>query len=241
MDVAFMNALANRPDVRPYVGGGSGVLDLRGLVEDARNYCYRYGSGATVFVALDPGRYELHTMVPAEERGQAVMAFAQEAFRYMFTTTDCTEIVTKVPASNQAADLAARRVGFSASYRRPAAWEDGSAVTYYALTLDEWRAIDELALSEGQAFHTLLEAAKIRAGSEMPVHPDDDAHDRAAGLAMLMARAGNYRKAVWSYSRWARFAGYESIELVSETPPVIDVRDALVTVQGGLVEVLSCR
>jgi hypothetical protein len=159
----------------------------------------------------------------------------------MFAATDCLEIVTKVPVTNRPADMMARRVGFREAFRRPGAWEDGSDIAYFALTLDDWRAKDEAALSEGRAFHAMLEAAKISAGSEGPTHPDDDAHDRAAGAAMMMARAGNYRKAVWSYCRWARFAGYQPIELVSEAPPVIDVQDALLTVQGGIVEVLTCR
>jgi hypothetical protein len=56
-----------------------------------------------------------------------------------------------------------------------------------------------------------------------------------------MALAQNPRKGVWAYNRWAVFAGYLPIALVSDAPVVIDVVDAVVTANGPDMEVLLCR
>ena len=159
----------------------------------------------------------------------------------MFIETDCLEIVTKVPQSNPAADFMARKCGFRPIFERDRAWQDGSAIRYFLLAFDDWRAQDNTLDSEGHAFHDIIEAAKRAKGSELPIHPDDDAHDRAAGAAVLMAKAGNPRKAVWAYNRWATLAGYQTVELLSEAPPVIDIQDAVLGLKDGQLEVLQCR
>jgi hypothetical protein len=239
-DAGFLNEVANDDAVRPWLGG-EGALDLTGTVGNDANVALINRHGGFVFICHDATRYELHTLFRPEGRGAGVLPAAEEAFRWLFVNTDCAEIMTKVPAGNRAADLMARRAGFTPIFTREAAWADGSAVTYFAMTFDAWRARDGALAAAGHDFHTLIETAKAAAGSALPTHPDDEVHDRAAGAAVLMALAGNAEKAVWLYNRWARFAGYQTIDLVSALPVVIDVRDALVTVQGEKLEVLQCR
>lgn len=240
LDATFLNRVANDPSVRPHVGG-VGELDLREQVARLANHALTNASGGFLFEYHEPGRYELHTLFLPAGRGASVLRAAAEAFRYMFTRTDCVEIVTKVPASNAPADFMARRAGLQPIFQREAAWADGSTVTFFALSLDGWQARDPELVKAGRAFHDMLDDAKREAGSDHPSHPEDEAHNRAVGAASLMAQAGQHRKAVWSYNRWARFAGYQAIELLSDLPPVIDVRDAIITVAAGGLEVVQCR
>lgn len=238
-DPAFWNAVANHEAVRPHIGPG-GALDLTEALQGPDVIPLATVGGGFLFVNLTPGRYELHTMFLPEARGSAVLRAFREAARHMFTRTDCGEIVTKVAGSNPAARLMAVRAGFRLLFTREAAWPDGTDLNHFTISLDEWLNLDPTLKGEGEAFHDLLETAKTQAGSTAPTHPDDAAHDRAAGAASLMARAGQPSKAVWFYNRWAAFAGYQTIELKSEDPPVIDVRDAIVGVREGHLEVLEC-
>ena len=240
MDVSRLNAVANHPEVYPQLGV-TGAVDLSGIASNPANVVIENEHGGFVFWCLEPGRYEMHTMFLPEGRGRAALDAAAEALRYMFVETPAVEVVTKTAGSNPAAGLMARKAGFSVAFEREGVWIDKTGLTYFSMTLDQWIARDPVAPQEGAAFHAMLEGAKRSCGSELPIHPDDQAHDRVAGTASLMARAGNARKAVAVYSRWARFAGYAPIELVSETPPIIDVRDAVIGVRGGQLEVLLCR
>lgn len=56
-----------------------------------------------------------------------------------------------------------------------------------------------------------------------------------------MIRAGQVAKGVQFYNRWASLAGYQSIAVLSVTPTILDVRDAVIEVRGGQMEVLQCR
>lgn len=239
-DASRVNAFVNHPDVRPYIGEpDAGELDLAPFLADPSNVALSAEHGCFMFAPLEPGQYELHTAITPEGRGAGVLPAASAAFRWMFVQTDCVEIVTKVPEANRRARLMAARAGFQRRFERQAAWHDGSAVTYFALTLEAWRATDPAALAAGKAFHDSLEAAKQASGSTLATHPDDEAHDRAAGAAVLMARAGNATKAADTYNRWARFAGYEPVRIVP-APTIFDIGDAVVTFAPDL-RVLACR
>lgn len=240
MDATHLNMVANDPEVRPHIGG-EGQLDLSDVLADPRNVALQNEHGGVVFLKQEDGRYELHTMFLRSGRGRQILEFASTSFRYMFTATDCTEIVTRVPEPNKAADSAARRTGFRPIFERRAAWADGSAVRYFWLPFEDWRAQDDTLVAEGHAFHELVEQAKREKGSELPTHPDDEAHDRAAGAAFLMAKAGQPRKAVSTYNRWASLAGYAPLALLSESPPIIDIQDAVLGLRNGALEVLLCR
>jgi hypothetical protein len=236
----FLNDVANNAAVRPFVGG-AGYVDVGPVVQNPQNVALVNEHGGFIFARDEATRFEVHTLFLPEGRGQSSLAAAEEAARFMFTATDCLEIVTKVPASNKAADFLTRRMGFVPLFTRQAAWPDGSDVTVFSLTLDAWRARDPELPLYGEAFHDALEAAKAANGSKLETHPHDESHDRAVGAACLMARAGNAGKAVWLYNRWARLAGYQCIEQVSVAPVLIDVRDAIVSIEGDKMEVVLCR
>lgn len=243
MDAALLNAVANSPEVRPLLGG-SGAIDLAPVIADPRNVALVTDLGGFVFIQHEATVYEGHTIFPLGS-GQHVGEAIRAALRWLFTRTDCQEVVTKVAKSNRAAGLMVRQVGFERLFDREAAWPetDGrmTAGSFFSLPLARWMQADPEAKRLGHEFHENLEAAKAAKGSPLPTHADDPAHDRAVGVAALMILAGNPAKGVWTYNRWARLAGYQPVDLVSVSPVVIDVRDALVTVQDGKMEVLQCR
>lgn len=249
MDATFLNEVANHPDVRPYLGAPQvPTLDLTQIVQDPGNVVLVNEHGGWVLHPIMPTVYELHTMFLPEGRGRAYFAAAKEALRYVFAQTDCLEIVTKCPDDNGPARMAASLVGFRERFRRDGAWkawdQDPEAppqvgLSFQVFSVDDWFVRDKACLAAGREFHAALEEAKVAAGSELPVHPEDDAHDRAVGAAALMIKAGQTDKGVAFYNRWAIFAGYATIAAVSQG--VVDVRDAIVEVRDGQMGVLLCR
>jgi hypothetical protein len=244
LDARRLNAVANHPDVRPWIGG-AGALDLQPLVGDPANVAIEAEHGGWVFVKHEPGTYELHTLFAPEGRGRRCLAAWREAERFMFTATDAREIVTRVPAHNAGADFAARLCGFAERFRRRDAFltPDGGLVdvSYQARTIDDWWPRDPEALKAGEVFHAQIECAKVEADSALPDHPEDAAHDRAAGAACLMIAARNPRKGAWFYNRWARLAGYPPIAIVGEAPLVIDVgAGVIVQVIDETMEAIRC-
>lgn len=244
MDATFLNEVANHPEVRPFLGGRDDAgelihLDLTEKVRNPANIALLAPDGGWLLQAMLPGVYELHTLFLPSGRGRSYFARAKEALRYVFTRTDALEILTKVPDDNAGARMAAALVGFRERFRREGVWETGCGVSFQALTLDDWLARDPVIRQAGHEFHETLEAAKRAAGSELPTHPDDEAHDRVVGACYLMAQAGFVAKAVGIYGRWAAFAGYAPIEALA--PNVLDVRDAVVEIDQGEMKVLLVR
>jgi len=244
LDARFLNFVANDLSVRPWIGG-EGVLDLTAVIADPANVALRTAHGGWVFVRHEAGTYELHSLFLPEGRGRACLAAWRCAARYLFTATDAREIVTRVPASNRGAAFAAKLCGFRERFVRKAAFRTHENalvdVSYQALTLDDWWPADDEALNAGALFHALIEAAKAEAESALPDHPEDEAHDRAAGAACLMIAAGNPRKGVWFYGRWAALAGYPPVAILTESPLVIDIgAGVVVEVNDGNMEVIRC-
>lgn len=242
MNAAFLNEVANHEDVRPFLGG-DGELDLGPMLANPANVALEVmGDGGWLLQPTLPGVYELHTLFMPHARGKGYFAAAREAIRWMFTNTDCLEITTKCPDDNPGARMAASVMGFRERFRRETAWPPEApavGVSYRVFSIDDWYVRDKACLLEGRKFHAALEAAKIEAGSALPVHPEDEAHDRAVGAAALTVMAGQPAKAVGLYNRWASFAGYATIEAVGHN--LIDVRDAIVEVSGGEMRVLLVR
>lgn len=244
LDASKFNEIANHPDVRPWLGG-QGPLDVAPIVLSTSNVSLLSDGGGFICHNIGDGRYEVHSLFLPDARGEGAIEAMREGLRYLFCATDCVEIVTKCPDGNRAALGLARAAGFQEIFRREHAWigEDGLAgVSYQSISFDRWLSRDPEVERKGAWFHDKLERAKHETGSDRVIHEDEACHDRAVGAAVLMVLSGNPRKAVWSYNRWAVFAGYAPISLLSETPIVVDVVDAIVApTPEGDMEVLLCR
>lgn len=234
-----LNKVANHPSVRPWLGG-KGDLDLNALLHQDGVKAFLGAEGGFVACPLMAGIYEAHSLFLSRD----AVTIAPQAIRYMFAATDCMRLVTKVPDGNERAAALARKVGFVEDFRRERTWPQGEnmvGVSYQVLTLERWRNRDQSVRSEGVKFHEWLEAEKAKAGSPLPTHDEDEAHDRAVGAAMLMVKNGFALKGVLTYNMWATVAGYEPVELIADYPPVVDVRDAVVTLDGSSLRIVECR
>ncbi|MEN6505019.1 MAG: hypothetical protein ABFD92_10795 [Planctomycetaceae bacterium] len=241
----LLNHVVNHPEVRPWVGfPWLGRLDLTQAVADPRNVLLMAEGGGFLFIQQEPGIYEVHSQFLPDHRGENVIAAARDAERFMFTRTDCIEIRSKVPHGNVAASAFARKMRYELQFERTHGWPTAEGLVpckYYARSITQWaNQADELKAT-GHFFHEKLEAAKIAAGSQMPIHEDDDAHDLYVGATVEMIAAGQIAKALGFYARWAAFAGYGPIAVIADNPVVIDIGDALLAVRGDDFDVILTR
>lgn len=229
------NAVANHPEVRPYLGG-QGALDLNPLIN--QSFTFSNEHGGFVVHPIVPCIYEVHSLFLPEGKGTAY-DLAVSSIRSMFAGTDCARLVTKVPDSNEAAKAIAKRVGFVEEFRLEHApgWTCG--VSYQTITLENWRNADPECEQAGEWFHARLEAEKAKAGSDLETHLDDPAHHRAVGACVLMCRSGQPEKGAAFYNLWAAFAGYAPIAVLEGGS--LDVGDAIIKLRGDDFEVIECR
>lgn len=245
VNAALLNRVANDPAVRPWLSceemgvPADAPIDLSEAIRDLSNVALVTNGGGFLLHARGGGDYEVHSMFLPEARSGTVAAM-RAGMDYMFTRTDCQKLITKVPDDNKAAANLAAAGGFKPVFRREAVW-NGGGVSYQALTIDDWAMANAGLEADGEWFHRKLEEAKKAAGSELPIHGHDEAHERAVGAAVRMIRAGNVAKGVAFYNRWARLAGCPEIGLLSMTPVVLDVVDAVIELRDGDMEILTCR
>lgn len=237
-DAARLNAVVNHPAVHAWIAPpGFGDLDLSEAVADRRNVLLMTEGGGVMFFQHEPGVYDAHTQFTPEVRGKVAFAATRAAVRYMFTNTDCMEVLTKVPAHNLAADALARRVGCIMEYERPDMWPtpDGlQAMRYFALRYPDWIKVADGLIESAQAFRAGLCEQGVTLG------PDDPVQLKRLGAAVEMMAGGQVGKAVQLYNRWARFADYPEIGVASTQPIVLDIHEALIQVEGSNFGVIQC-
>ncbi len=234
-DPAFLNRVANDPAVRPSLGG-EGELDLSELVSDPAGFALVTDEGGFVLQPRGPGHYEVHSLFLPGSAAVPTMRAAQE---WMFTRTDCTSIWSKVPDSNKAAKGLARAGGLRSIFKRDDARLGDTS--FVELNVMSWAMNNPALAKRGERFHNLLEKAKKERGSELHVHPHDEAHERAVGAAWLMIENGQAAKGVGFYNLWAGVAGYQTIQLLSLAPVTVDAGDAVLGLGQNGVEVVLCR
>ena len=229
LDGTFLTEIANRPDIRPMIGPGDGFVDLRPVASNPEHYVIEADHGGWILEAKGPGVYEIHSLFLPEGRGASFFKAARDMLRYMFTRTDCTEIWTRCPDDNPGARMAALKNGFREVFRRENCWGEGVGVSYQSLTIDGWSMRDPEALKAGQAFHEQL-------GDHLS-HPEDEAHDRAVGAALLMARAHQIGKGVQWFNRFAAFAGYAPIQALGVD--IVATADQIIEIGPESIRVLK--
>lgn len=228
--------VANDPSVYPSVAGfATGRIDLSPVVANEDNVLLMGEYGGVLFLKHQPGIYEAHTQVLPQGRGKWTLDMVNQALTWMFTRTDCADIMTRIPKGNHGARALAKAIHGVFEFRLERGWvKDGGLVPadIYSLQIQRWLGMsdDPALLSEGMSFHDKIAREYAELGKEEPQHPTDELHDRYAGVAALMIRAGQARKAVIFYNRWAAMAGYAPIAVVSENPTIIDIQEALIQV-----------
>lgn len=230
-----INALANDPEIRPWVGG-EGVLDLTALVENVAVVTLEFKHGAFMLVPISETVYELHTMFLPEGRGADFFVNATEMFRYLFTRTPALEIVTKVPDGNRGAAVASTKAGFRERFHR-------AGTSFRSLSIERWALGDEACFDAGERFHDKVHAANLETGPLLPPHPFDEAHDHIVGAAFLIAYENNIEKGVDFYNQWAAFAAYPPVRYLGNG--IVDMSEPgfsfIVEIRNQDHFVLACR
>lgn len=241
-DATFLNQVANIPSVRRSIGPGPDVLDFTGALANPRNYAFQNELGVFLLANTFGTTYEVHSFFSPRKREDAAIieALMFQAELYMFSRTDCQEIVTRVPDGNRWAEQLAIKFAFR-DIDRQQNWDQGVGAMMKRKTLEDWaRGAPETHMA-GRQFHDVLEAAKKASGSTLPSHADDPLHDSIVGAAMLMVKGGQPAKGITFYNYWAVLGGYRPVRLLSDYPPVVDVHDAIVGVENNKMEVYQCR
>jgi hypothetical protein len=192
------------------------------LVPENSNLAVVVNGGCFLLPALHFGAYQLHTNFLPLYRGLNAHRETAAMLHLMFTRTPAEQIVTMVADHASHVRQFAHQMGFRNTYRRERIWPVKGirhGLQFMRLDIDDW-IVQAVALrAVGQAFH-----------EQTSEHDEvDQIHFAYVGAALEMIRAGHAVKAEWVYNRWARAAGYPTIEVLPD--------DATIVVSGMTIRV----
>lgn len=246
-EASEINPILNDPGVFEAIklpGIAIGEMDVSAIVGNPSNVLLMAQGGGIIFSQAEPGIYDVHTSFLESHRGRHAISASREAYRWMFTHTDCMILQTKVPSFNRAAENFCRMVGATCQFTRKKAWPvepEPADMSYWSLKYEDWVRGAPLLVAAGRAFHARLDEEFARHRALHENHPDEECHDRYVGTCVETIYAGQPEKAVVLYNRWARFAGYGLIAMVSRSPLLIDIGNALLMVENDNFKVIQCR
>jgi hypothetical protein len=132
-DVNAINAAANRPDVRPFIGPASlGELDFEDAVTDYNNWFLMGEHGGFVLVWSAPGVYEVHVFIATEGRGKWA-AQAWIAAREYAAQNGAKMLWARIAPTAKFVSMFARRGGMKPTYEM--LYTLGSAYDVYKMEL----------------------------------------------------------------------------------------------------------
>ena len=246
-DASEINPILNDPSVFESIklpGQKRGDIDVTEIVENPLNVLLMAEGGGIIFGQSEPGIYDVHTAFVENHRGRGAIRASLAAYRWMFTHTDCMILQTRVAEFNRAAFKFCELVGATFEFERKAVWptDDGAVgMSYWTMKYEDWvRKTDDL-IKSGRAFHDRLDVEFARHKALNENHPDEECHDRYVGACAEMIYGGQPEKAAVLYNRWAKFAGYGPIALISKSPLLIDIGSALLQVVDDSFKVIKCR
>lgn len=234
-DVARINQILNAPEVRPWVASADeGILDVAAQVASPLNLFLLGDHGLVMLTKIMPGVYECHTACLSEGRGAWALDLVMSVQRWMFTRTDCFEILTRIPKTHRAALGLAIKAGMKLEFHRPDGVKINGEVVpvdVYRVSIQDWfKRTDEMEES-GRQFHQWLNEEAAKSGYTQP-HEDDPEHNRIVGLCLEMARHGQPVKGTLTYNRWAWISRHATISLISVDPIVLDMDIGQVRLTG---------
>jgi hypothetical protein len=251
-DAADINPILNDPRVFESIklpGMAAGEIEASAIVANPFNVLLMAEGGGIIFAQSEPGIYDVHTAFlkpkrKEERSGPHIRNVCLAAYRWMFLSTDAMILQTRMPAFNRAAIVFAPLVGWQFEFERKGVWptdKEPADMSYFSLAYEDWVRKEPDLVDRGKAFHQRLDEEFARHKAPIDNHPDDEAHDRYVGACMEMVLAGQPEKAVVLYNRWARFAGYGPIGLVSRSPLLICIGTAVMIVENNNFKVIQCR
>lgn len=249
-DADDINPILNDPRVFESIKlpGMTTDIDATPIVTNPSNVLLMAEGGGIIFAQQEGGIYDVHTAFLKPERnktgGPHIRNVCEQAYRWIFTHTDCMVLQTRIPAFNRAAIIFAPLVGWRFEFERKGVWPTDQGpvdMSYFSLRYEEWVRRDQEFVDSGRKFHQRLDEEFARHKALHDNHPDDEAHDRYVGACIQTILAGQPEKAVVLYNRWAAFSGYGPIAMVSRSPLLIDIGTALLMVENDNFKVIQCR
>lgn len=229
-DQAAVEAICNDPSIRPWTAPeGAAPCSAVGYLTNPSFAVLAEGEGCWLARYLGANRYVIHTNLLPHARGARAVELARQALAMAFVKTTAVELLTMVPGNLPHARMLARRMGFRHVFDRPAIWPVGEQtfdMEFYSLTIEDW-VCSGACEKAGERFHARLHELTGEA-----THGKDPVHDAFVGAAIEMLLSGNIRKAVETYNRWAVFAMYQPVDLLSTEPLLIDIKQCVLRVEG---------
>ncbi len=174
-------------------------------------------------VAIEPGYYLV------EFDGISKLPHLN-AYRVMFTQTDCLGLLAKIPMNGEEAALATL-LGWTHQF-------DSRGIGHWELCYNDWiRNTPEL-MQVGVNFINRLELEFMRHGHTQKIETEPSYLLHIGALAAMLY-TDQMDKAVALYNGWARFADYPQIELKSHSPALLDIGNALLQMTGDSFKVIK--
>ena len=237
-----INAILNDPAVRPWVADDSeGVIDVAPQVSNERNILLTGDHGGCFFFWLQPGVYEVHTQVLPRARGEWARGMMEACAHWMFTRSDCYEIITRVPHGHTAARVATIGMGLRYEFTRPKECRFRGKIVdadIYSYRVQDWIGRAAGLTELGAWFHRRLHEEAARLGIATTAHEDDPNHNIYVGAAYEMALGGWPAKGVMFYNRWAAASRHDLIRLLSTSPVTIRFDIGILRLIDGDIEVI---
>lgn len=224
-DAARFNAIVNDPSVKPFVAQDERYIDASAQIADERNVCLIGEHGAFLCIKYYNGCYEFHMQVVAAGRGRWAKLFSEAGAQYMFTATDCTELLTQIPHEHTSAVRLAGDSGFRETiFNPPSCWWNGSLreSTVFSLTIQEWSTFS---MPDLQTIGRLL------------IDSDNDEHCQVLGTCAEMIRLGQEVKGIVWYNRYAYACKKSPMVPESMSPLVVRFGDRVLRFDGEAVKV----
>lgn len=240
LDAARANAILNDPDVFRFVSENGNALDVTKQIAEKRNFLFLGEHGLTLYLSILPGIFEVHSAALKNGRGSWMLSFAQRSLDAIFTQSDAQEVMTRVPKGNVAATALTKACGFVHEFdSMHECLFDGQKVTpgTWRLSIHDWVKRSRYFAEVGAWMHHRLgeEAAKL--GIKESPHAPDEHHDRVAGAALSMLRAGQLAKGLLYYDRWAVLARHAIVTLASADPVAVKMDIGVLRLKGDDIEV----
>lgn len=214
-DAIWLNRIANDPAVLPWVKGWRlAPLDLSAVAADRNNICLCGEHGAMIFHEIQPGLMETHAMCLQRGRGKWMLSFAMACELYVFTRTNCVELLARCPFGNLGVISLARALGWTKEFTNPRGWViDGDPVpaTIAGLRLQDWARTAPGLVERG---HWVAERLNVELDAEA---------ERFTGLAMEMLLGGQPLKGLIFFNRWASLADYPIMRILTLEPLAVEI------------------
>ncbi len=235
-DAIFVNAVANHPDVAPFVRGYLlGKMDFGEAVKDPNTVFLAGEHGVMIFHQHQPGLWECHTMVKPSGRGFWTLKFVRACLFWVFTKTNAIEIMTRVPKGNIPALALVRAIKGVYEFMNRRGWvmdNDLIPAEIYSMHVQNWIRDADGLRERGAWFHARLEKEMARFGSK-PEHQSDPEQNRHVGAACEMIFGGQPHKGVVFYNRYAAMNDLTQASLIGVSPVSVDIGIGVLVMRDG--------